>query len=99
MIDWAWFLSSSHLVDTVIALTLVEAAVLATYYRTTGRGVRPRDFALNMVSGLCLMLALRSSLVNANWPWIAIFLSAAGVAHAVDMGQRWSRLRRHRDHP
>ena len=87
------FLSGSYLVDAVIALTLLEAVVLLTYHRIPGRGVAARDFLLNMLSGLCLMFALRSALVNASWPWIALFLSAAGLAHATDMRQRWARQR------
>lgn len=91
MNDLVGFLSGSQLIDAVIGLTLLEALVLFAHHRITGRGVAPRDFALNMLSGLCLMFALRSALVNASWPWIAVFLSVAGLMHAIDMGRRWSR--------
>ncbi|MBC7608134.1 MAG: hypothetical protein H7228_00945 [Polaromonas sp.] len=93
MIDLGQFLSGSQLIDAVIALTIFEGLALTAYYRITGRGVAPGDFALNMLSGLCLMFALRFALVNAGWMWVAASLSAAGLAHAADLAQRWRRQR------
>ncbi len=85
--------SISHLVDAVIALTLMEIVVLFAYHRITGRGLAPRDFFSNMLSGLFLMFALRCSLADVGWPWIVLFLASAGLAHALDMESRWSRQR------
>lgn len=81
----------AQIIDLVIAFTLVECAALALYHRATGRGVAPREFAMNMVSGLCLMLALRCLAHDAGATWIALFLLAAGVAHGTDLWMRWSR--------
>jgi hypothetical protein len=86
-------LSSGLLVDLVIALTVVEGIALALYHRATGRGVAPRDYALNLASGLCLMLALRSVLAGAQWHWTAAALAAAGLAHGADIARRWQRQR------
>jgi hypothetical protein len=86
--------SSGLLVDLVIALTVVEGVALALYHRATGRGVAPQDYALNLVSGLCLMLALRSVLAGAAWHWTAAALAAAGLAHGADIVGRWQRQRR-----
>jgi len=85
------FLPISDLVDAVIALTVMEIVALFIYHRITGRGLAPRDFVSNMLSGLFLMFALRSALVDADWPWIILFLSSAGLAHAADMARRWAR--------
>ncbi len=79
------------LVDLVIALTVVEGIALALYHRASGRGVAPRDYALNLVSGLCLMLALRSVMAGAAWHWCAAALAAAGLAHGADIWRRWRR--------
>ncbi len=79
------------LIDFVIAFTVVEGAALALYHRATGKGVAPREFALNMASGLCLMLALRSLVQVAGAPWIALCLLAAGLAHGTDLLLRWRR--------
>ncbi len=78
-----------HLVDAVLAITILEGLALAAWHRHTGSGVAPRDYVLNLVSGLCLMVTLRMVLAGADWPWIAIGMSAAGVAHATDMWCRW----------
>ena len=79
------------LIDLVIAFTVVEGAALALYRRVSGKGVAPRDFALNLVSGLCLMLALRSLAQDAGAAWTAAWLLAAGLAHGSDLLLRWRR--------
>ena len=79
------------LIDAVIAVTLVECAALALWHRVSGTGVAPRDFALNLLSGLCLMFALRCLARDAGSTWIALFLLAAGIAHAADIFRRWQR--------
>jgi hypothetical protein len=68
--------------------------VLVVYHRSTGKGVAPRDFLANMVSGLCLMLALRGLAVDAGAAWVALCLLAAGVAHGTDLLLRWRRSAR-----
>jgi len=79
------------LVDLVILFTLLECVVLVAYRRHTGKGVAGRDFIANMVSGLCLMLALRCAVQDAGSVWIALFLAAAGGAHGLDIWMRWRR--------
>jgi hypothetical protein len=81
----------ASIVDFVVAFTLLEGVALAAYHRATGRGVAPRDFGLNLLSGLCLMLALRSLARDAGVAWVALFLLAAGVAHGTDLLLRWRR--------
>lgn len=83
------FISSRQLVDIVIGITLIECAFLLALYRFKQRGPAPRDYLLNLASGLCLMFALRSALVNASWTWIALWLLASGVAHGADLWRRW----------
>ena len=87
----AQFFLSGRVVDVAIAITLLEGLALAAYHRATGRGVAPRNFAINMVSGLCLMLALRTALTGSSWMVVALFLSASGAVHAVDIWRRWQR--------
>lgn len=77
------------MIDLLIGFTLLEGMALVAYHRLTGRGVRPGDFLMNLVSGLCLMCALRVALSGAAWPWIAGWLAAAGLAHAWDLRRRW----------
>ena len=86
--ELAW-ISPATLIDLVIGLTLAEATFLAVHHRWTGRGVAPREFLPNLVSGLALMLALRAGLAGAGGGWVAAGLLLAGLAHAVDLHRRW----------
>ena len=79
------------MIDLLIAFTLLEGAALVAYFRVTGRGVPPQDFVANLVSGLCLMCALRVALSGTAWPWVAAWVTAAGLAHAWDLRRRWRR--------
>lgn len=78
-------------IDLVVAITLVECVALMVHHRLTGRGIAPRDYFANLVSGLCLMLALRSLAHDAGAAWVAVFLLGAGVAHGTDLWLRWRR--------
>ncbi len=84
----------AQIINAVIVFTLLECVALAVYHRSTGRGVALRDFFANMVSGLCLMLALRCLASDAGTASVALFLLAAGAAHAVDILMRWKRSSR-----
>jgi len=76
------------LVDFAIAVAIVETLVLVLRHRRTGRGIAPADLLPNIAAGLCLMLALRAALVQANWVWIVAPLAASGVAHVLDLRRR-----------
>ena len=71
----------------------VQPAGAKLHHRFTGQGLAPDDYALNMLSGLCLMLAVRAALGLLAWPWVAVCLSASGLAHGWDMRRRWQRRR------
>ena len=86
--------SLGAVVDAVIAFTVVEGALLIGYRALTGRGVALRGFAVNMLSGLCLMLALRAVVRDAGSASVLLWLLAAGLAHAADMVWRWQRAAR-----
>lgn len=93
MTGWieSWFQSwvvGGGLIDTIITITVLEVLALWAYQRTTKCGLEPRDYLLNVASGLCLMLALRSALGGGNWYVMALFLLAAGMAHVTDLVMR-----------
>ncbi|WP_066258931.1 hypothetical protein [Hydrogenophaga flava] len=87
---------SAWLVDAAIAITLAEWLGLVVYHRLTGRGLAPRSFQWNLVSGLCLMAALRCALLDLAWTWGAGCLAASGAAHLAYLRQRWRRQRESR---
>ena len=70
-----------------------QLQLLALYHRRTGRGLNPSRYAWNLVSGLCLMLALRCALQGADWWWGAGYLAASGAAHMTYLRQRWATAR------
>ncbi len=87
-----WFpvaFSVRFMVDLVIGFTLMEALALWLWHQSTGRGVAPGEWALNLLSGLCLMGAVRAALTDAPWFWVALGLAAAGAVHAADLARRW----------
>jgi hypothetical protein len=80
---------TGRIVDIVLAITALEAAAIVAYRRWTGRGPAPANLLGNLLSGVCLMLALRAALVDAWWGWIALALVAAFGAHLNDLRHRW----------
>ncbi len=83
--------ASGRVVDLVLVLVAVEAALLAWHCRRSGRGVPVAELLACLAAGACLLLALRAALVGASWVWTAAALAGAGVAHAADLGLRWRR--------
>ena len=81
--------TGGRFVDLVIGFTLLEALALWAWHRRNGRGVAPREWGLNLLSGLCLMGAVRGALAGAPWFWVALGLMAAGALHGMDLWRRW----------
>jgi len=44
-----------------------------------------------LLAGLGLLLAWRFAQGGAGWIWVALPLTAAGLAHGWDLWQRWTR--------
>ncbi len=81
--------ASGQIIDIILALVGLEAAALGLYRWKTGRGVALSEIGLNLISGVCLMLALRSALVAEWWGWTAAWLTAALIAHGADLVRVW----------
>jgi hypothetical protein len=80
---------SGHIVDAILILVVLEAALLAIWHARTGRGIPPGALAGTLCSGAALLLAVRAALVGAWWGWVALALLAALLAHLVDLRGRW----------
>lgn len=87
----AYWVESGYLVEAILVLTALEWVGLSAYHRLTGRGVEPGEFNRNLVSGMCLLLALLAALRDAWWGWVAAALTVALLAHLSDLGRRWVR--------
>jgi hypothetical protein len=79
-------------------ISIAEGIAIYSHHRLTGRGLAPEKYALNLLSGLCLMLAIRSvsgtieaSLLSMSLSEILLpaCLFAAGIAHWADVYGRW----------
>ena len=75
---------------SIIVLTVLEAIVLRLYHRRTGKGLPPRGFLFNLLSGAGLLLAWLCAALGLPWPCIAGCLAAALAAHGADL---WGRAR------
>jgi hypothetical protein len=78
----AAILTSPHLVDFVLLVSIVEAAVLSRVFRC-------RVAIGLLLPGFCLLLATRAALTGVAWPWVPVALTAAGLTHLLDLRQRW----------
>jgi len=79
------------LVDGIIALTLIELAVLAWLHRRYQRGISLNEMGLNIASGLALMVTIRMILTGGPQWGILLCLLSAGLFHGLDMVRRWRR--------
>jgi hypothetical protein len=82
------FFAHGHAIDLILALVVVEAALLIRRRLVTGRGPPPAAILANLLSGTFLLLGLRSALVDAWWGWTALCLLAALAAHWADLYPR-----------
>jgi len=85
------FFTGTGLIDVVIVATLMEWAALSMLWRRKRQGLEPLSLSLTLLPGLCLMLALRSSMLGMPWYSVALLLSASGLTHLFDLRRRWTR--------
>ncbi len=77
--------TSGHVVDFILAIIALEAVFLLARSRLS-----PLSIALALGPGVCLLLALRSALVGADWRWTAAALAASFPLHLYDLIRRSS---------
>ena len=73
----------------MIAFVAIEAIALIIYRHRTGNGIPAGPLLVNIGAGGSLMLALRATLTDSGWQWIAAFLISALVFHVADLALRW----------
>ena len=79
---------NGSIVLIILALVVIEAAALLALYRKTGRGIPAIPMLANLIAGGCLMLAIRSALLDHEWTLTGFFMALALIAHLVDFGSR-----------
>ncbi len=80
-------IASGQIGYAIIALTLLEIAILAAYRRLTGKGPTLPEILPNILAGDFILLAWPLSSIH--WTWSAVCLLGALIAHSTDMLRRW----------
>ncbi len=73
----------------IVALVVVEGAVLAWLWVSKRIGWAPRLLFGQLASGASLMLAVRAAILDQPWTQIALWLICALIAHVVDLVLRY----------
>lgn len=81
--------ASGRIVDLILGLVVLEAALLYIYRRLTGRGPRLRSLLPTLASGALLLLAMRLTIAGLWWGLIALPLALALITHGLDLAGRW----------
>ena len=81
--------ATGRIIDLILGLVVLEAAVLALWRRRTGTGIPTGALLINLASGFFLLCAVRAALADAWWGWIALCLAGSLLAHMADLRSRW----------
>ncbi|URI07538.1 hypothetical protein MW290_02635 [Aquincola tertiaricarbonis] len=82
-------MNTALLVNLVLAVLLVEALLCWAWQRSSAQGLPVLDVAGSLLAGTCLVLAVRDAAAGASGERLAVWLAAAGAAHAFDLYRRW----------
>ena len=82
-------ITTGRIVDIMVAVIVIEVLAIVLIRKARGGGIATGPLLLNVGAGGSLMLALRASLSDAGWLWIAAFLVLSLVFHVADQWQRW----------
>lgn len=82
---------SGRIVDFILVLMLVEAALFCILARSWGDRVPLKGLLLNLAAGAFLLLALRAVLVGSGWMVAGAWLALALAAHLSDLVHRLRR--------
>ncbi len=80
--------ASGRIVDLILALMLAEYLALRLYAGRSGLSLSALGLAGYLLSGACLLLALRVALSGGGWIWVAAFLAASFIVHLIDLRRR-----------
>ena len=90
----AGWIASGRVLDLILVAMALEGAALVALWRASRVGVPPGALLPNLLSGMCLLLAMRAGLGGAWWGWVSLPLLAAGALHAGDLRARWRKAAR-----
>ena len=85
----AW-IASGRVLDVILVGMVLEGVVLAALWRRRRQGVAPGILLPNLLSGMCLLLAMRLGLAGAWFGWIGLALLGALACHVADVKRNWA---------
>ena len=85
------FFASGRVAELILLMLVIEAVALGLHHRRTGRGISLRAVLPFLLAGAAFALSLRAALTGAGWPWVALPLIGALMAHLWDLAARWRR--------
>ena len=77
------------MLDLILLGMALEGASLTLLFRKRGQGVPPGALWPNLLSGMCLLLAMRAGWAGAWWGWVSLPLLGALAFHAADLRRLW----------
>jgi len=81
--------ASGRMFDLILAGMALEAIGLVGFHRLRSRGVPPARLLPNLLSGACLLLAMRVGVAGAWWGWVSLSLLGALAFHLADLRRAW----------
>jgi hypothetical protein len=77
--------ASGRIIDWIVLILVIESVAVLAAQRWLKRSLGWLALSIGLCAGLALLLALRESLLGARWQAVAAWLSAAFVAHILDL--------------
>lgn len=93
----AAFIQSGMFATALLVAVAAEIVLASLYFRRRRQTTMMVCFIANGLAGGALILALRSALQGEAWPFVAIYLLAALLAHGADVVLRLVIARNARD--
>ena len=81
--------ASGRILDWIIAAMCLEACALVALHAWRGQGIAPRALLPNLLSGMCLLIAMRLALAGAWWGFSSAALLAALAFHLAELARNW----------
>ena len=81
-------ISPLRVVDLALAWIVIETLLLQFRRKAQKAGMPSRWTLANAAAGLMLLLALRSTLAGWDQAWFLVFMTAAGLAHLIELVSR-----------
>jgi len=82
------FISSGRIADVILVGIAIELLAVGFYLWRKGEGLMLVSLAASSLAGGSIVLALRAALQEAGWPFVAMYLAAALLAHMADLALR-----------